>query len=76
MHYDGAFANGIAICEEFSRHTFCDKENHSMIVNVSHDWVNVLINRMKSAGFSLITKIEMDMTVTCVFHLAKIKKSA
>jgi hypothetical protein len=71
-----AFTNGIAICEEFSRHTYGDKENQSMLVNVSHDWVNSLINRMSRIGFKLITKIEMDMTTTVVFSLVKLKKSA
>jgi hypothetical protein len=45
-------------------------------VNVSHDWVDVLINRMSKTGFRLVTKIEMDKTVTIVFSLVKLKKSA
>ena len=71
-----AFTNGIAICEEFSRLTYGDEVNQSMLVNVSHDWVDVLINRMSKTGFRLVKKIEMDKTVTIVFSLVKLKKSA
>jgi len=67
------FENGAAVCEEFARHIFCDPQNKSMIVNVSNDWVDNLINRMNKIGFNLITKIEMDNTTTVVFCLAKIK---
>jgi len=67
------FDSGAAVCEEFARHTFCDKDHKSMIVNVSNEWVDKLINRMIKLGFNVITKIEMDQTTTVVFCLAKIK---
>lgn len=76
MQKNCIYAAGVALCEEFSRHTFCDEQNQSMIVSVSHDWVDILINRMKRSGFKVITKIEMEMTTTLVFSLNRIKKSA
>jgi len=67
------YENGAAVCEEFARHTFCDPDHKSMLVNVSNEWVDKLINRMLPLGFNVIAKIEMNQTTTVVFSLAKIK---
>lgn len=66
------FSKANAVIEEFSRHSFVDKENFSFLVNVDFQWVEELIERMEKLNFNIKCKIEMQKTVTLVFQNNKI----
>ena len=71
MNFKKVFDNGRAVCEEFSRHTYADTENYSLLINVDVDWAEELIKRMIRNKFKIVTKIEMSNTITFVFQLEK-----
>lgn len=67
------FCDANAVCEEFSRHVFSDKEHCSFIINVDVEWVDTLIERMNKIGFKIVAKIEMEKTITLVFQHSAFK---
>lgn len=57
-------------CEEFSSHVYEDKNNHSVLINVDHEWFMIMDAGVKRLGYKLVHITEMPKSITCVYQKA------
>lgn len=57
----------LAICEEFTNTVLVDSKRNSILLNIDSQWFEILDNRLKQIGFSLIHKSKIGEGFTCVY---------
>lgn len=63
-------SNCLAVCEEFTDDILIDSKRGSIILNVDQQWYELLDERLKKMGCSLVHRSPLGWSFTCVYVLS------